>query len=902
MKRMYLLFILIVLLFLSSCGRNDPPGNTLPPELEGSILSSINGGTITMLDNELFPAAITAESGTNLLCPGTQLGITTEENNTILLSLAVKGQSVCSEIEITIRFEDADTVMTYYAPVQWSRIYMPMKCSGALKEIQISIKSGSILLGEVTAENKGQANIDSLNLKSGMWMLDEFEDIVIDSDNGILYQNNSLYEQNEKLTGTTVDLVSSSCGRYLYSIGGGHLTITDISDTKNPKVCSVYSNPEYPSNYGTTRQIALIPGGGKNGDAIIFTSRISGAFIIDVSDPKAPVELSHYDALEMATGIAVSDKYAFIANRQYGVEVVDISDLSNPKHISVIARGTEVQSCKVVNGIMYCGLYDTNRVSMYDVSDVTNPVYLGAANLNGKGDGMTVAVIDGKTYLYAGTGHHTITKFETKTLANLNYGQGNGLDIFDVTDPANPILLSVSKIDGRFCHSSCDYWGAEIAEHDGKYYAYLTSTYNGVYVYDVTDPKAPIRLAHITVGVKPDSRFFSSLGHTSASYPVIFQYDHFMYKQAPIGAIAVENGALYLAGVFTDLYSCEADWCYSTIKSEGTPLNASGDYYADDSFTFVRPGGQAYAIAEFGDKIYVASGSQGIDIWSKDLKTHYKTIPVLDICYDLYIQNGLLYSAEGRNGLVVYSISADGLTLTQEKHYISTNDLITMVRPSATGKFAALHVGNTSGEIVNLEYENPVCVTKCPTRTQAYHHNVALAGNGRYVVFWGLSGNEMWFDFGENDVYASPMQLPICPFKSMASLSGGYTDYKDDIVIMTRSNGYIYYRPTVDSDLDIIAKAQNGLIRPLSGYGSTEKASIYGKGYVYENLLISCDRVYGRIFITDISDIDHPVLLKSYTDLKGHPDICTVIDGTLYVPMGYHGIATLSLAEYIKAP
>ena len=349
------------------------------------------------LRNDLYPQATGLAAGENM--PIAFGDLSANSGDMLLFSFVVKGQQVCSELTITIDFSGTDTTMKYYAPVQWSRIYMPVVCDGSFQGVKITVNTGAILVAETVAENKKNASIESLSLQSGMWMLDSFEDIAVDAYDGVKSRNEDVYAQLGVSISQCIDLVISSCGNYIYSIGGGYLTVTDVSDPANPRVRSIFNNPDYPSDYGDTRQIDLIPGGGANGDAVIFSGRISGVFIVDVSDPAHPVELSHYDAQEMATGIAYYEGYAFIANRQYGVEIVDVTDPCNPVHLGVVSRGGEVQSCKVVDGILYCGLYNTNQVEMYDVTDLFAPKLLGRADLNGRGDGMTVATEIGRAHV-----------------------------------------------------------------------------------------------------------------------------------------------------------------------------------------------------------------------------------------------------------------------------------------------------------------------------------------------------------------------------------------------------------------------------------------------------------------------------------------------------------------------
>lgn len=856
------------------------------------------------MTTELFPEALSLIAGETLFINP----ITAAEGDMVLLTLPVRAKSVCS----TVTVSGPGVNMTYKVPVQWSNIYVPFVSAGSLSNLTVSVDDGAVEFGTVTLENKGSATFEQLALKSGIWLLEDYENIVLPESAGVKANNESFYAQAGISSGRTADLVLSTDGKYVYSIGDGMLTVTDVTDANNPVVMSKLTgmgDVAGTSSLGDTRQICLLPGKGTNGaDAVIFTCRSYGAFIFDMADPAAPMELAHYDALEMATGLAIYGDYAFICNRYYGVEVVDVSDPTDPAHLcTILNEGGEVQSCKVVDGILYAGEYNNNCVSIYDVKDPLNYKKLGVCSLNGRGDGMAVATVNGKTYLYAGTGHHSVSGLANSTpLSNLSYGQGNGLDIFDVTDPTNPRWLSTSKIDGRFYNTSCDFWSAEYAYDaaTGRSYAYLVSTFNGLYVFDVTDPKAPVRVAHIALELLHDSPNYSSYGLTG-SRAFIYNFDttgENPTKYGAVGAVAANDGVLYIGGVSSDLYVYPAAFAFKqTTGSENAEIHVSGDYYSFDAFknlegyaSAVIEGGQTYAADTLGDYVYVAVGAKGIAIYNKNLQLQ-KTVETEDICYDLYIQDGKLYTAQGRAGVIVYSL--DGLTLTETWRHESNIGQVTTVRPSATGKFVAIHVGAVTGQIIRVADKETVVSVKAAS--QMYHHNVTPVVNGRYMGFWANSSSERWYDFGENDSKDVPVRVTDSSsgYTPRAAMTGGITAYGDR-ALATNSGGYVLYDPDTISASEMAALKT---IKPVDGYGSETKVNIYGKPTICGNYMVSCDRVYSRIYITDITNIEAPVLLHSLTEGVGNPDIAKVSDNTVYIPLGYMGIVKFDLNQFEPA-
>jgi len=180
-------------------------------------------------------------------------------------------------------------------------------------------------------------------------------------------------------------------------------------------------------------------------------------------------------------------------------------------------RVGEAQSCEVADGFLYAGAWEERRVAICDVRNPALPRQVATVRLGGRGDGVSVR----NGILYAATGHHQ--PGSSLGLDDPRYGTGNGMDIFDVSDPAHPRQLSRIQLDWRFYYGWPDTWRVKVAYPC----AYLCHTYNGVFVFDVSDPCAPQEVAQIRVPLYPGDPCYRELGMASKNgvRPPILPFD-----------------------------------------------------------------------------------------------------------------------------------------------------------------------------------------------------------------------------------------------------------------------------------------------------------------------------------------------------------------------------------------
>lgn len=138
------------------------------------------------------------------------------------------------------------------------------------------------------------------------------------------------------------DIALDEKGSYAYVAAKNAVVILSLQDPANPMIISQLKV------CGTGRQIE------QHRNIVCMTARADGLFICDVENPQEPRLLCHYDTVELATGVCINDDFCFITCRHMGVEIINISDPSNPKHVSNIRAG-EAQSVFVSGQYLYVG-------------------------------------------------------------------------------------------------------------------------------------------------------------------------------------------------------------------------------------------------------------------------------------------------------------------------------------------------------------------------------------------------------------------------------------------------------------------------------------------------------------------------------------------------------------------
>jgi hypothetical protein len=275
----------------------------------------------------------------------------------------------------------------------------------------------------------------------------------------------------------------------------------------------------------------------------------AGLWIVDVSDLSNPRSISNiYFGEVYARDLLVSEHFAYVlcgaaAADNRGLWIVDFSDASKPKVVSHYVGIVRGSNYSVFNSIAMSGNLvfisqapsplDSSVVDIVDVSDVYSPKHVSM--VYGAFAPYQVAVRDSLLYVAAGDSGLKILDFhnlqsirEISTLKKFAayitfrdqwaFAAGDSLYVIEVTDPRNPRILASAVYAYGIGYPSVALSGN---------FAYTTADYFGLAVIDLRDP---LRLRRI-----------ATLPEIGYGYGVAAQRDVIFYADGDAGMRILRN-------------------------------------------------------------------------------------------------------------------------------------------------------------------------------------------------------------------------------------------------------------------------------------------------------------------------------------------------------------------------
>ena len=223
-----------------------------------------------------------------------------------------------------------------------------------------------------------------------------------------------------------------------------------------------------------------LPSGEQSRDGIIsvffsnqklyVTNMWSGLQVLDVTDVKNPKEVGAFNTENRSRNCFVVENTAYLSSELLGVTILDITNPASILEIGLVK--TEGDASYVVANSQYIYVAEeTNGVNIYDISNPAKPKLQGGFDTPGWAWGL---FLDGSTLYVADKGGGLIildvsTPFNPKRLgqySDMRYAKtvhvedgiayvangADGLWIFDVNNPAFPKLISKIDVDGYVYH------------------------------------------------------------------------------------------------------------------------------------------------------------------------------------------------------------------------------------------------------------------------------------------------------------------------------------------------------------------------------------------------------------------------------------------------------------------
>ena len=183
------------------------------------------------------------------------------------------------------------------------------------------------------------------------------------------------------------------------------LRVIDVSDPTNPQQVGSYT----PTGSRRAQGVYF-------SDPYLYVADGLGLLILDVSDPTAPQELGFYHPPGFSVKVHPVDGYAYVADREGGLRIANVSDPSNPTHVSNYFKAGSVQVLDVVVSGSYAYVAMGGLgLRIVDISDPANPMEVGFVDTEGVAEAVQVS----GSFAYLADGE-------------------DGLRVFDISNPADP--------------------------------------------------------------------------------------------------------------------------------------------------------------------------------------------------------------------------------------------------------------------------------------------------------------------------------------------------------------------------------------------------------------------------------------------------------------------------------
>lgn len=593
---------------------------------------------------------------------------------------------------------------------------------------------------------------------------------------------------------------------------------------------------------GNARQIEIL-----NGVAVI-TARSNGIWIFDVKEIK-PKLLAQYQTVELATGVSMYANLAFVSCRQYGVEIVDIIDPQNPKFKGLIRVG-EVQSTCLYKDVLYCGLWGDMAVVAVDIGDLNNPTILFKADLMGRGDGVIVK----DNLLYAVSGQHGRNIKNYADVNDADFGNGNGINIFDISDIKNP-----QKV---------------FEQNFGKGYSIEYDMWEPVLCGDVVVCGDSIMGVHAY-----ESKNFNKL------FDITF--DEFGENKDAVTGLTAINNTLFVATSIGGIYKFDIDeigqrYLYNSEKTikllkTGVKYTADTDVAFDSLYNIDQP---VIAVADNDNYFVLACGNDGIHIVSKETNECVFKAQKDGFCCDVKVDGQFVYGAFSRGGMWVFELSEGNLI--DIANFIKKKD-IQQLCLSKNGKYLACCLEST--EVIMLDVKDKRNITEIYSRKAAqgplYGENFTsnLLDDGTMLMFWHRDGI-VYSDPENNDKeFKNIFYHKRNGFMGFGPENGCDTDGKN--IFFNLDDGYVLLPFSAQTDVDDLKRYKTPV-------------SLSGKFTVKNNKIIASERSKGIITVTDINDIEKPehIAKIQISSICSKP---VVIGGKIYIPAWYDGLLELKV-------
>jgi len=470
-----------------------------------------------------------------------------------------------------------------------------------------------------------------------------------------------------------------------------------------------------------------------SGNCAYVAIRNYGLKVVNITDPGNPVEIGDCATSGAAYAVAVEGDYAYVADGANGLRVVDISDPSSPTVVGGYGEGTNYNGVTISGDYAYVAA-GPNGLIVLDITDPVNPALAGSRDT----PGFALETAISGNYAFVADNERGLLVIDISEPSSLDsvgiYATtdsakavvvsgdcafvavcGSGLDIVNISVPSSPSLRGRVNTPGRAI-------GVDV---DGDY-AYVADGSVGLQVINVLNPMSPT---------------WRDSCHTSDYATKVVVRGEYAYvtdrnrglkivhvADATLPPLHAGNLPMVADGGAVDV---DGDYAYLAYGTYFLSIDISSPD-APDTADILGPFGAITDIAVSGNYAYATDDSVGfqvINVSNPHVLSRAGRCSLPSGGYGLTIAGGYAYVAAGPSGLKVIDISNLDSLVVAGSCAISGHAYAVEV----SGDIAYVAAGSGGLVVVDIyDPTSPSVVTNFGTSDLA--RDVAISGDLAYVA------------------------------------------------------------------------------------------------------------------------------------------------------------------------
>jgi hypothetical protein len=353
--------------------------------------------------------------------------------------------------------------------------------------------------------------------------------------------------------------------------------------------------------------------------AYILDSAINTTILIyDISNPEAPVKLGEFVAPGNfgSEAITINGHYAYMADRDYGLRIIDISEKAAPTEVGAL-NATGFSYNIAVNGNYAYMVKLWDGLGIFDISDPTAPVEVGTISTPGDAFGVTV---DGD-FAYVADRQNGLRIINiSEPTAPLNKGavitSGFAYDVaisggyaFVAGDTAGLIVVDVRQPDVPGEVTSLDTGGSATSVVISGNQAFVADEVGGLHIIDISAPTTPTKAGFLDTISATDVAVSGSYAYVVGGNSLYIINITNPQALTVFGSLNLPDYAIALSIAISGNYAYVADELGGLrvidISVPDAPVEV-GEFYTL---------GKAYGVALSGNYAYVADDGFGLGVY-----------------------------------------------------------------------------------------------------------------------------------------------------------------------------------------------------------------------------------------------------------------------------------------------